>query len=89
MDAALIRIRQPQGGFELGGMSRPQNHNAAAQFLISTGIARNGWRRLAPSLYDGGAIVRRSIGMGQPIVFVSMNYRGEVLGVEPCQPVLI
>lgn len=30
---------------------------------------------LAPILYDGNAIVERSVQMGTPVIFVSMNYR--------------
>jgi len=31
--------------------------------------------RNIPESYDGGLVVSRSIEIGEPIVFVSMNYR--------------
>ena len=36
--------------------------------------------RIAPNSNDGGGIVQRSIRMGTPIIFVSMNYRLSGLG---------
>jgi carboxylesterase type B len=36
--------------------------------------------RTAPNPYDGGNIVSRSIEMGTPIIFVSMNFRSSGLG---------
>lgn len=34
----------------------------------------------APSIYDGGGIVGRSIDRGTPVIYVSMNYRVSGLG---------
>lgn len=34
-------------------------------------------RSSAPSTYSGSGIVERSVAMGSPVVFVSMNYRRE------------
>ena len=33
------------------------------------------WENKGTHSYDGGVIVRRSIELGEPVIYVSMNYR--------------
>ncbi len=53
------------GGFELGGTSMWVTSSSGAFTTLNTAFCR----------YDGGVIVKRSIELGEPIVYVSMNYR--------------
>ncbi|KAI0637477.1 carotenoid ester lipase precursor [Trametes polyzona] len=50
-------------------------------------IYGGGFELGSPSLYDGGVIVRRSIQLGEPVVYVSMNYRVSAFGFLASQEV--
>ncbi|KAI0655443.1 carotenoid ester lipase precursor [Cubamyces menziesii] len=41
----------------------------------------------SPSMYDGGVIVSRSVELGEPVVYVSMNYRVSAFGFLASQEV--
>ncbi|KAL0064274.1 hypothetical protein AAF712_008718 [Marasmius tenuissimus] len=41
----------------------------------SLSIRIGGFEVGSPSSYDGGSIVERSLELGQPVIYVSMNYR--------------
>jgi acetylcholinesterase len=38
-------------------------------------IFGGGFELGSPSMYDGGLIVERSLDIGQPVIYVSINYR--------------
>ncbi|KAJ7599915.1 carotenoid ester lipase precursor [Mycena floridula] len=43
-------------------------------------VLQGGFQNGSPSSYDGGVIVRRSIELGQPVIYVSMDYRATGFG---------
>ncbi|OSC98005.1 carotenoid ester lipase precursor [Trametes coccinea BRFM310] len=50
-------------------------------------IFGGGFELGSPAMYDGGAIVSRSIEMNEPVIYVSMNYRVSAFGFLASQEV--
>ncbi|KAK7437475.1 hypothetical protein VKT23_018546 [Stygiomarasmius scandens] len=49
--------------------------------------ALGGFELGSPQMYDGGAIVSRSVQLGEPVIYVSMNYRVTAFGFLASQEV--
>ncbi|KAL9714101.1 hypothetical protein Ac2012v2_002410 [Leucoagaricus gongylophorus] len=54
---------------------KPASATPASKLPVVVWIFGGGFEFGGTSMYDGSGIVSRSIDMGEPIVFVSMNYR--------------
>ncbi|KAH9850188.1 carotenoid ester lipase precursor [Lenzites betulinus] len=53
----------------------PAGTKAGAKLPVVAWIFGGGFELGSPSMYDGGGIVSRSITLGEPVIYVSMNYR--------------
>ncbi|CAL1698298.1 unnamed protein product [Somion occarium] len=61
----------------------PVGARAGTKLPVVAWIFGGGFENGGTSTYDGGVIVKRSIELGQPIVYVSMNYRVSAFGFLP------
>ncbi|KAH9968416.1 carotenoid ester lipase precursor [Lactifluus volemus] len=61
----------------------PENATPTSQLPVVVWIFGGGFEIGGTAIYDGGVLVGRSVEIGQPIVFVSMNYRVSALGFLP------
>nr|GAT46970.1 predicted protein [Mycena chlorophos] len=59
---------------------RPNTATASSRLPVVAWIFGGGFEIGSPATYDGTSIVERSIAMGQPVIYVSMNYRLSVFG---------
>jgi acetylcholinesterase len=62
---------------------KPSTATSTSNLPVVFWIFGGGFEIGGPSTYDGGNIVARSIDLGQPIIFVSVNYRLSALGFMP------
>ncbi|KAN0139659.1 Alpha/Beta hydrolase fold [Lactarius tabidus] len=62
---------------------KPTTATSTSKLPVVFWIFGGGFEIGGPSTYDGGNIVARSIDLGQPIIFVSVNYRLSALGFMP------
>ncbi|RDX48880.1 carotenoid ester lipase precursor [Lentinus brumalis] len=58
----------------------PAGTKPDAKLPVAVWIFGGGFELGGTSMYDGGVIVKRSIELGEPIVYVSMNYRVSAYG---------
>ncbi|KAF9523406.1 carotenoid ester lipase precursor [Crepidotus variabilis] len=66
---------------------RPASLPANAKLPVLVWIFGGGYMIGSTSTYDGGLIVRRSLALNQPVIYVSMNYRLSGFGFLPGQEV--
>ncbi|OBZ75690.1 Lipase 1 [Grifola frondosa] len=66
---------------------RPTNAGPSANLPVVVWIYGGGFEIGGTSTYDGGIIVRRSIQLGEPVIYVSMNYRITAFGFLASQEV--
>ncbi|KAI0041134.1 carotenoid ester lipase precursor [Auriscalpium vulgare] len=59
---------------------KPANATDLTKLPVLVWIYRGGFETGASASFDGSVIVERSIQLGQPVVYVSMNYRVSALG---------
>ncbi|KAJ7046421.1 Alpha/Beta hydrolase protein [Mycena alexandri] len=59
---------------------KPATATATSKLPVVAWIFGGGFELGSPSMYDGTTIVERSIALGEPIVYVSMNYRLSAFG---------
>ncbi|KAF5319917.1 hypothetical protein D9611_011051 [Ephemerocybe angulata] len=59
---------------------KPASATASSKLPVLVWIFGGGFELGSPSMYDGSAHVTKSQKMGQPVIFVSMNYRLNGLG---------
>ncbi|CAK5270426.1 unnamed protein product [Mycena citricolor] len=59
---------------------RPAGTPAGAKLPVVAWIFGGGFELGSPSMYDGSVIVERSISIGKPVIYVSMNYRVAAFG---------
>lgn len=59
---------------------KPANANANSRLPVVVWIFGGGFELGSTSMYDGAGVVAKSQSLGQPVVFVSMNYRLSGLG---------
>ncbi|KIY52398.1 alpha/beta-hydrolase [Fistulina hepatica ATCC 64428] len=65
----------------------PKTATETSNLPVLVWIFGGGFELGDPSLYDGGIIVQRSIDLGMPLIFVSMNYRLSTFGFLASQEV--
>ncbi|KAF4589937.1 hypothetical protein EYR38_009232 [Pleurotus pulmonarius] len=53
----------------------PTSATPTSKLPVAVWVFGGGFELGSPSLYDGGLIVERSIQLGEPVIYVSMNYR--------------
>ncbi|KAI0823990.1 carotenoid ester lipase precursor [Trametes gibbosa] len=58
----------------------PAGTKAGAKLPVVAWIFGGGFELGGPSMYDGGSIVSRSVKLGEPVIYVSMNYRVSAYG---------
>ncbi|KIJ47403.1 hypothetical protein M422DRAFT_164078 [Sphaerobolus stellatus SS14] len=66
---------------------KPANIPTGKKLPVVVWIFGGAFELGATSMYDGGIIVEKSITMGQPVVYVSMNYRLSLFGFLASQEV--
>ncbi|KAF5363189.1 hypothetical protein D9758_008338 [Tetrapyrgos nigripes] len=54
---------------------RPAGTAPGAKLPVVAWIFGGGFELGSPQMYDGGSIVSRSVALGEPVIYVSMNYR--------------
>ncbi|KAF7309409.1 Carboxylic ester hydrolase [Mycena indigotica] len=59
---------------------KPSSATASSKLPVVAWIFGGGFELGSPSMYDGTTIVERSISMGEPVIYVSMNYRLSAFG---------
>ncbi|KAF7298756.1 Carboxylic ester hydrolase [Mycena indigotica] len=59
---------------------KPNTATSSSKLPVVAWIFGGGFELGSPAMYDGTAIVERSISMGEPVVYVSMNYRVSAFG---------
>ncbi|KAJ7046422.1 carotenoid ester lipase precursor [Mycena alexandri] len=59
---------------------KPTTATATSKLPVVVWIFGGGFELGSPEMYDGTPIVQRSIAMGQPVIYVSMNYRVSAFG---------
>ncbi|KAJ7480555.1 carotenoid ester lipase precursor [Mycena latifolia] len=59
---------------------KPATATATSKLPVVVWIFGGGFELGSPAMYDGKAIVERSIAMGEPVIYVSMNYRVSAFG---------
>ncbi|KAJ7448790.1 carotenoid ester lipase precursor [Mycena latifolia] len=59
---------------------KPANATAASKLPVVLWLFAGGFEFGTPARYDGVPIVQRSIAMGQPIIYASINYRVSAFG---------
>ncbi|KAI0790999.1 carotenoid ester lipase precursor [Abortiporus biennis] len=65
----------------------PAGLKAGTKLPVVAWIFGGGFEIGAPNIYEGGVVVSRSIALGEPIIYVSMNYRVSAFGFLPGQQV--
>ncbi|KAM5540835.1 hypothetical protein V8D89_005479 [Ganoderma adspersum] len=65
----------------------PAGTKAGANLPVAVWIFGGGFEIGGPDIYDGNVIVKRSIELGEPVVYVSMNYRVSAYGFLASQEV--
>ncbi|KAF9488947.1 lipase [Pleurotus eryngii] len=65
----------------------PSSATPTSKLPVAVWIFGGGFELGSPSLYDGGLIVERSIQLGEPVIYVSMNYRVSAFGFLASQEV--
>ncbi|KDQ26036.1 hypothetical protein PLEOSDRAFT_160636 [Pleurotus ostreatus PC15] len=65
----------------------PTSATPTSKLPVAVWIFGGGFELGSPSLYDGGLIVERSIQLGEPVIYVSMNYRLSAFGFLASQEV--
>ncbi|KAF7422790.1 hypothetical protein PC9H_010949 [Pleurotus ostreatus] len=65
----------------------PTSATPTSKLPVVAWIFGGGFELGSPSLYDGGLIVERSIQLGEPVIYVSMNYRISAFGFLASQEV--
>ncbi|KAI0365312.1 carotenoid ester lipase precursor [Pilatotrama ljubarskyi] len=65
----------------------PAGTKANAKLPVVAWIFGGGFELGSPSMYDGGSIVSRSVELGEPVIYVSMNYRVSAFGFLASQEV--
>ncbi|KIY52459.1 alpha/beta-hydrolase [Fistulina hepatica ATCC 64428] len=66
----------------------PETANETSNLPVLVWVFGGGFELGDPSLYDGGIIVQRSIDLGIPLIYVSMNYRLSTFGFLASQEVM-
>ncbi|KAJ6584319.1 alpha beta-hydrolase [Mycena capillaripes] len=59
---------------------KPSTATATSKLPVVVWIFGGGFELGSPAMYDGVPIVQRSIAMGEPVIYVSMNYRLSAFG---------
>ncbi|KAJ2924128.1 hypothetical protein H1R20_g12974, partial [Candolleomyces eurysporus] len=59
---------------------QPASATSSSRLPVLVWIFGGGFQLGSTSMYDGGGVVKKSQDMGQPVIFVSMNYRLSGLG---------
>ncbi|KAJ7166299.1 carotenoid ester lipase precursor [Mycena crocata] len=59
---------------------KPTSATPTSKLPVVVWIFGGGFELGSPSMYDGVPIVKRSIEMGEPVIYVSMNYRVSAFG---------
>ncbi|KAJ7139061.1 alpha beta-hydrolase [Mycena epipterygia] len=59
---------------------KPTTATATSKLPVVVWIFGGGFELGSPAMYDGVPIVQRSIAMGEPVIYVSMNYRVSAFG---------
>ncbi|KAJ7258777.1 carotenoid ester lipase precursor [Mycena haematopus] len=59
---------------------KPTSATAKSKLPVVVWIFGGGFELGSPAMYDGATIVQRSIAMGEPVIYVSMNYRLSAFG---------
>ncbi|KAJ7366220.1 carotenoid ester lipase precursor [Mycena albidolilacea] len=59
---------------------KPSTATATSKLPVVAWIFGGGFELGSPQMYDGTTIVQRSIAMGEPVIYVSMNYRVSAFG---------
>lgn len=68
-------------------VQRPTGIDKSQKLPVLFWIHGGGWAIGATQWYDGTAIIRKSMEMGEPVVFVEANYRLNAFGFLPGQQV--
>ncbi|THH21429.1 hypothetical protein EW146_g170 [Bondarzewia mesenterica] len=66
---------------------KPASATTSSKLPVVVWIFGGGFEIGGTSTYDGGVIVQRSIDLGEPVVYVSMNYRVSAFGFLASQEV--
>ncbi|KAJ7609760.1 Alpha/Beta hydrolase protein [Mycena polygramma] len=59
---------------------KPTSATATSKLPVVVWIFGGGFELGSPAMYDGVTIVQRSISMGEPVIYVSLNYRLSAFG---------
>ncbi|KAJ7051684.1 Alpha/Beta hydrolase protein [Mycena amicta] len=59
---------------------KPATATSTSKFPVVAWIFGGGFELGSPQMYDGTTIVERSIAIGEPVIYVSMNYRVSAFG---------
>ncbi|KAJ7505885.1 Alpha/Beta hydrolase protein [Mycena galericulata] len=59
---------------------KPATATSTSKLPVVAWIFGGGFELGSPSMYDGTTIVERSIAIGEPVIYVSMNYRVSAFG---------
>ncbi|KAF7327211.1 Carboxylic ester hydrolase [Mycena kentingensis (nom. inval.)] len=59
---------------------KPASATNSSKLPVVAWIFGGGFELGSPAMYDGTTIVERSIAMGEPVIYVSMNYRVSAFG---------
>ncbi|KZV64178.1 carotenoid ester lipase precursor [Peniophora sp. CONT] len=65
----------------------PSGVNSTSKLPVVAWIYGGGYEVGSPQMYDGTVIVERSIAIGEPVIYVSMNYRVSAWGFLASQEV--
>ncbi|KAI0265664.1 carotenoid ester lipase precursor [Gloeopeniophorella convolvens] len=65
----------------------PAGVKSGTKLPVVVWIFGGGFELGSPSIYDGGVIVDRSIALGEPVIYVSLNYRVSAFGFLASQEV--
>lgn len=66
---------------------KPANAATSSKLPVVAWIFGGGFELGSPQMYDGSSIVQRSIDLGEPVIYVSMNYRVTGFGFLASQEV--
>ncbi|KAJ3988381.1 Alpha/Beta hydrolase protein [Lentinula detonsa] len=66
---------------------KPATATASSKLPVLVWIFGGGFELGGPQMYDGTSIVERSIELGEPVIYVSMNYRVTAFGFLASQEV--
>jgi len=59
---------------------KPRTASSTSKLPVVAWIYGGGFEVGSPAMYDGATVVERSVAMGTPVVYVSMNYRLSAFG---------